>query len=198
MLKDGIWRPSCPTVVVARNLLSCQRGRVLAVMTRSCKATLCSNCCCRSITTDLTDAAVGTSIVVHTGQSLQLAFATNDTIDGLNADLCAVPTFLYHILGGDSPPRCTSVCMFAMATKQTCAQHKRHVFPLACSQRLSRRAQDVLPDAAARRHRHDGRQDAHVDGDAVIRADAGPGRRLPARRRRQGSLTFPFPWPPSV
>ena len=48
----------------------------------------CITLFCRSISTDLTDAAVGTSIIVHTGQGLQLAFATNDTLDGPNADPC--------------------------------------------------------------------------------------------------------------
>ena len=44
--------------------------------------------------TDLTAAAVGTGITVHSGQGLQLAFATNDIIDGQNTDPCARPVLL--------------------------------------------------------------------------------------------------------
>ena len=66
-----------------------QRPRALSGGCSTCKVRILQ--CRRSVTMDLTNAALGTSIVVHTGQSLQLAFATNDTLDGPNADPCADP-----------------------------------------------------------------------------------------------------------
>ena len=47
--------------------------------------------CCRSATNmlDLTSAAIGTSVAVPTMQSIELAFVTDDTIDGVQADTFA-------------------------------------------------------------------------------------------------------------
>ena len=61
---------------------------------------------------DLTSAAVGTQIAVPSAQGIEVAFETNDAIDGLQADPCALqtPHRFRRMRGGSPCVRQLSLC----------------------------------------------------------------------------------------